>query len=313
MSWSAELLLLIGLLFPVTAPAQTRITTTRPAMGTPWHITCYATDTLLAHRAIDSAFARIEVVEQSMSEYRPDSEIRTVSQLPSRQFHLISSDLYRVLAFSRELYQHSEGAFDVTIGQLTKQWRRAIRQQLFPTDPGQGAGSQVRGIPYRLHPVRGLRLAHDSLHLDLGGVAKGYGLDAAGDVLRSFGIDAYLIDGGGDLLLGDAPPNRAGWTIALPDGRIDTANVAIASSGPSYRYLLHNGRHYSHLVAPRTGLGVTHGQTIVVLAPTGMVADGLASALSVRATGRARLARRYAGVSFRVSKPTSVVESAENP
>ena len=314
-SWSAKLLLAVGLLVPVTAPAQTRITTTRPAMGTPWQISCYATDTLLAHRAIDSAFARIEAVEQSMSDYRPDSEIRTVSRLPARQFHPVSVDLYRVLTFSQELHRHSQGAFDVTIGWLTKRWRRAIRQQEFPTDGTQeGAGPQVQRMPYRLDPTRGLWLAHDSLHFDLGGVAKGYGLDMAGEVLRSFGIYCFLIDGGGDLLLGDAPPGCEGWTIALPYDHLDTANVAIASSGSSYRYLLHDGLRYSHLLDPRTGVGVTHDETITVLAPTGMVADGLASALSIRTTGRARLARRYPAASYRVSGATvSTVDSRKSP
>ncbi|WP_420459732.1 FAD:protein FMN transferase [Neolewinella sp.] len=301
MSWSAEWLLSVGLLLPLTAPAQTRITSTRPAMGTPWQISCYTTDTLLAHRAIDSAFARIEAVEQSMSDYRPDSEIRTVSRLPSRQFHLVSADLYRVLTFSRELHRYSQGAFDVTIGQLTKRWRRAIRQQVFPTEVTQGARPQVQGITYRLHPTRGLWLAHDSLHFDLGGVAKGYALDVAGEVLGSFGIHCFLIDGGGDLLLGDAPPDRDGWTIALPDGHLDTANVAIASSGPSYRYLLHDGLRYSHLLDPRTGVGVTHSETVTVFAPTGMLADGLASALSVRIASRVQLMKHYPRMNYIVT------------
>ncbi len=318
-SWSAELLTLIALHLPLIALAQTRVTTTRPAMGTPWRITCYATDTLLAHRAIDSAFARIEAVEQSMSDYRPTSEIRTVSRLSARQFHPISSDLYRVLAFSQKLHRHSQGAFDVTIGQLTKRWRRAIRQQAFPTDVTQGVAStgvrvirgreakfkpdvsQVQGTSYRLHPARGLWLAHDSLYFDLGGVAKGYGLDVAGEVLRAFGIQSYLIDGGGDLLLGDAPPGHGGWTIALPAGKVDTAGVAIASSGPSYRHLLHDGIRYSHLVDPRTGLGVSHGETVTVLAPSGMVADAIASALSIRTDGRARLLKRYPKVTYTVT------------
>ena len=313
--WSAEVLLVVGLLLPIAAPAQTRITSTRPAMGTPWQISCYATDTLLAHRAIDSAFARIEAVEQSMSDYRPDSEIRTVSRLPARQFHPVSVDLYRVLTFSQELHRHSQGAFDVTIGRLTKRWRRAIRQQEFPTDGTQeGAGPQVQRMPYRLDPTRGLRLAHDSLHFDLGGVAKGYALDVAGEVLRTFGIESYLIDGGGDLLLGEPPPEQEGWTVALPNGRIDTANVAIASSGPSYRYLLHDGVRYSHLLDPRTGLGVTHDEIVTVFAPTGMVADGLASALSVLTSGRARLVRRYTALSYRVDRSSvSTADSREEP
>ena len=302
-SWSADLLLLfIVALLPATALAQFYTTVTRPAMGTPWRITLCTTDTLLAHRAIDSAFLRIEQVEQSMSDYRTDSEINTLSRLPAHRYHPISADLYRVLAFSQQLHRDSRGAFDVTIGRLTKRWRRALRQQSFPTNITQRAGPRVRRMPYRLHPSKGVWLAHDSLAFDLGGVAKGCGLDAAGEALKACGIDAFLIDGGGDLLLGEPPPGLSGWTVALPSGTIDTAGVAIASSGASYRYLLHAGQRYSHIIDPRTGLGVTHGETVTVMAPTGMGADGLASALSVLATRRQALARKYAGLTFLISQ-----------
>ncbi|CAH1001829.1 FAD:protein FMN transferase [Neolewinella maritima] len=268
-------------------------------MGTPWRITVYAVDTFVAHRAIDSAYARIERVEQSMSDYRPDSEINRLASLPARQWYPVSTDLYTVLRFSEQLHMHSDGAFDVTIGTLTKRWRRAIRQQHFPENAIRGARTPVRS-DYHLGRSGQSMLMSDSILFDLGGVAKGYALDVAGDVLRDFGIDCFLIDGGGDLLLGSAPPDRAGWTVALPSGPLDTTDVAIATSGPDYRYLLHEGVRYSHLLDPRTGLGVTHGQTVTVFAPTGMVADGLASALSVRTTARSALIQLFPATTYRV-------------
>lgn len=258
-------------------------------MGTPWHLTLYTTDSLTAIRAVDSVFARIEVIEQCMSDYRPGSEIDRVVQLPARRFHPISEDLYRVLTTSIGLARHSDGTFDPTIGPLTKLWRRAIRQQKFPSASDiSRARSQVQWKSVRLSRSRGIRLARDSMQFDLGGIAKGYALDAAAEVLRYHGITRFLIDGGGDLLLGEAPPGRPDWKITTPAGPVDTADVAIASSGTAYRYLIHEGQHYGHIVDPRTGLGTTRTHAVTVIHAQATLADGIASTLSLMPENRWR-------------------------
>ena len=269
--------------------AQGTFTHSQPAMGTPWHLTLYTSDTLTANRAIDSVFARIEAIEQYMSDYRPGSEINRVVQLPARHFHPISEDLYRVLTTSLGLAKHSDSAFDPTIGPLSKLWRRAIRQQEFPSASDiSRARSRVQWKSVRLSRSRGIRLARDSMQLDLGGIAKGYALDAAAEVLRYYGINRFLIDGGGDLLLGEAPPGRRGWRIVTPAGPVDTASVAIASSGTAYRYLLHEGQRYGHIVDPRTGLGTTRTQPVTVMHKRATLADGIASTLSLMVENRWR-------------------------
>ncbi len=263
-------------------------------MGTPWSITVYARDTLRAFQLLHSAYARVEELEQSTSDYRGDSEINRLVRLAPGQWRSVSTDLFRVLAYSRRLARHSGGAFDPTVGPLSKLWRRAIRHQRFP-DPGaiREARSRVRWKSLRLRRPNRVRLRRDGMQLDLGGVAKGFALDAAGKVLRDAGLPAYLIDGGGDLLLGTPPPGRRGWTVMTPTGPVDTARVAIATSGSNYRYLEHRGVRYGHLIDPRSGRGVTHQVMVTVFAPTALVADGLASALSIRQKGHERLLHRY--------------------
>ena len=251
-------------------------------MGTPWSVTVYAADTALARRTIDSAYARIEEIEQSMSDYRSDSEINRLSRLPVRRWHPASEDLVHVLGFSVELARWSDGAFDPTVGPLSRLWRRAFRRQSFPeADRIAAARARVDHRRVKVHPVGGIKFRRDSVRLDLGGIAKGYALDAAARVLESRGLRTFLIDGGGDLLLGDPPPGKSGWRVALPSGPIDTCRVAIATSGSRYRYLEHDGNRYSHLIDPRTGLGIIDPCSVTVMASTGMEADGLASAASV--------------------------------
>ena len=298
--------LLYLLVFGLSLTAQLRrFTISRPAMGTPWQLTLYTTDSLAARQLAERVFARVEAVEQSMSDYRSDSEINQLVRLPPRRYHRVSEDLYRVLDVSLQLARRSGGAFDPTVGPLSKLWRRAIRHQAFPTqDQLAEARTRVQWKSVRLRSGSRVRLARDGLQLDLGGIAKGYALDASGEVLRQLGCGRFLIDGGGDLLLGDAPPGRDGWRIATPAGPVDTSRVAVATSGSNYRYVAFEGQHFGHIVDPRTGLGVTHQRTVTVMAPTAVVADGLASTLSVLTGGQSKLLRSYPRARL-LTKPAS--------
>jgi len=138
--------------------------------------------------------------------------------------------------------------------------------------------------------ARTARLTAPRMRLDLGGIAKGYAADEALKVLRTLGLGAALINAGGDVTTGDAPPATDGWAIALrPQGVEPTAdtgplllaNASVATSGDIFRYVEINGTRYSHIVDPKTGLGLTTRVGVSVVAPDGTTADALASAISV--------------------------------
>jgi thiamine biosynthesis lipoprotein len=145
------------------------------------------------------------------------------------------------------------------------------------------------------------------MRLDLGGIAKGYAADQALAVLRDRGIPRALVDAGGDLAIGDPPPDARGWRIAVatphstssppssptppPEDGAGTygaestvlllSNCGVATSGDAYQFVEFEGRRYSHIVDPRTGMGVVGASSVTVVAPDGMTADALASAVSV--------------------------------
>lgn len=251
-------------------------------MGTPWSLTVYAVDTVLARRAIERAFVRIDSLEQILSDYRADSELNRLVGRPPRHWYRSSKDLWQVLHFAHRLARKSRGAFDPTVGPLTRVWRRAFRRDEFP-DAGTIVRARAR-VQYRFLRLRRggeVWFSRDSMLIDLGGVGKGYALDAAAEVLREQGLTVYLIDGGGDLLLGAPPPGRGGWRVRTPFGTVDTANVAIATSGSAFRFLEHGGRRYSHLIDPRNGYGISDPRSVTVVAATGLVADGVASVASI--------------------------------
>ena len=127
------------------------------------------------------------------------------------------------------------------------------------------------------------------MKLDLGGIAKGYAVDEALAVLAAHGVDSALVDGGGDLRVSEAPPGETGWKIQLnhfdedpeSDPMISVTNCAVATSGDQFKYLEIDGQRYSHLIDPRTGLGLTTLRSVTVISDTATTADALASAVSI--------------------------------
>ena len=262
---------------------------TRPLMGTDFRIVAYYPDTFKLFEAVDKAFSRVAVLEKVFSDYDENSE---VSWLSNDRKGEVSHELWEVLNYSLEISKRSEGAFDVSVGALTKLWRKAFRQKEFPSEKDIAAAKKTVGYGAIKTNQRAnqVRLKKKGVRLDFGGIAKGYAVDQAMAWLKSYGIYVALVDGGGDMALGFAPPGKKGWEIDVPDQlsngelayqKTFLTNTAIATSGDTYRYLEHDGKRYSHIIDPRTGYGLTNRSVVTVTAPTCMAADAWATAASV--------------------------------
>ncbi len=262
-------------------------------MGTAFNIVLFAPDSSRAREAADAAYARIDTLNQHLSDYLAESELSLLSATAGTGQHVpLSHDLWTVLAAAQHLARESNGAFDVTVGPLTRLWRWAMRRgQLPPTDRLERAR---RAVGFRHLVLDSLTqtalLKQPDMQLDLGGIAKGYAVDEALAVLQAHGLSRALVDGGGDIRLGDPPPETLGWRIAIDVVQANgekmkehrlLANQAVATSGATYRFVEVEGVRYSHLLNPHTGIGMTDERMVTVIAPTGLEADALASALSI--------------------------------
>jgi thiamine biosynthesis lipoprotein len=131
---------------------------------------------------------------------------------------------------------------------------------------------------------RALIIKTPGVAFDFGAIAKGFILDQAADLLRSFGISQFMIRAGGEIVLGDAPPDEPGWFIGIDEGsgRIDTLlNIAIATSGDANQFVIVEGNRLSHLIDPAGGSPLTDQGVVTVTALTAAVADGAATAIRV--------------------------------
>lgn len=286
---------------------------TEPHMGTPFRMIIYADDSTKAATAARAAFVRIGELNQYMSDYLPDSELNQLSQKSGSIEKLrVSDDLWKVLLMARTFSRKTKGAFDITVGPLSKLWRRAMRKVSFPEQDKLEEATELVGYKYlrMYNRSQSIRLVKKGMKLDLGGIAKGFAVDEALGVLKQAGFSKSLVDGGGDISLGDAPPGEEGWKIEIPaysfpqDGKKDLIylkNCSIATSGDTYRYVELDGIRYSHIIDPRTGLGINRRRMLTVIAKKGMMADALASSLSVLGSmSETKLRRKFKDPTIRV-------------
>jgi thiamine biosynthesis lipoprotein len=262
-------------------------------MGVPFRVTLYAPTKAVANRAATAAFARIGKLDGILSDYNRESELMRLcrSAKPGRPVR-VSEELFTVLARAAVISNRSDGAFDVSVGPLVKLWRRARRRKRLPDPDDLTAAKRAVGYgAIRMDKKkRTVELLKTGMLLDLGGIAKGYAGDEALKALRKAGVSRVLIDGGGDIVVGDPPPGKPGWRIGvaklgaedgLPSRYFTLKNAAVATSGDAFQAVEIGGQRYSHIVDPKTGVGLTIRSSVTVVARDGMTADVLASAVSV--------------------------------
>jgi FAD:protein FMN transferase len=264
-------------------------------MGVPVRIRLYAADESLAQTAARAAYARIAALDQMMSDYRPDSELRSVEQ-GGAHWTVVSAELFAVVSLAVEIARASAGAFDPTIGPLVALWRQARNDRRRPERAAlEAARARVGWQHIDLDRARrAVRLRQPDMRLDLGGIAKGYILQEAVRTLRAHSISCALVEGGGDIVVGDAPPGRDGWQIEADGadaafraraGRL--TNRALSTSGHTAQFVEIDGVRYSHVIDPRTGLGLTNLIVARVIAEDAATADALSTALTVVGPDRA--------------------------
>jgi FAD:protein FMN transferase len=280
-------------------PALQRYTFTERHMGTQFRIVLYAPNEAIAREAAQAAFARVAELDGIMSDYRATSELMQLCQKAGGGPVPVSGDLFDILARSQQIAQLSGGAFDVTVGPVVRLWRRSRRSRRLP-DPQELARARklVGYDKIRLNPKeRTVQLTVEGMLLDLGAIAKGYAAEAALEVLRRYGLTRALVAASGDIAAGDPPPGSRGWKVGIapldnstgePSRYVRLNHAAVSTAGDTEQYVEIDGKRYSHIVDPHTGMGLTRHSSATVVARDGTTADGLDTAVSVLGAEKGR-------------------------
>jgi thiamine biosynthesis lipoprotein len=262
----------------------------RTVMGTFAELTAVAADSETARVALEAGYDRLEDVNRLMSDYVDDSEIGRLNRAPVGESVSLSPETLRCIELAMKVQRASGGAFDVTCRPLVQLWRGAAEAGQLPTDAEvahvlEAVGPDVLAIESQEHSAWRL---HEAAQVDLGGVAKGYGLDLAAEAMLAAGATSVLVNVGGDVrAVGQTAEGRP-WQVGVKHP-FDQALIrvvalrdeAVATSGLQQRYFEIDGRRYSHIVDPRTGRPAAQAPSVTVIAANGATADAWATALSV--------------------------------
>src|SRR5262245_7870295 len=293
MTRAISMLALVAVAVTARAGDAKRFEYEEPHMGTKFRIVLYAPDKETADRAAKAAFARVGELNRVMSDYIPDSELMKLCQKSAKEPAgpvKVSDELFFVLAKAREVSEFSDGAFDVTIGPVVRLWRQARKDRELP-DP-EVLNAALKRVGYK-HMVLDLKaktveLKVAGMQLDLGGIAKGYAADEGLKAIEKLGIASALVAASGDIAVSDAPPGKPGWRVDIAPLPGDNErrqllfkNAAVSTSGAAEQFVEIGGVRYSHVIDPRTGIGLTGRRSVTVVARRGIEADSLTKMASI--------------------------------
>jgi len=306
---------------------QKKYTFERPAMGSPFTITVVADDSLAAARAAAAAFRLTDTLNGILSDYVDSSEINRLSATSGQgRFITVSPPLFDILRRAQEAARLSKGCYDITIGPVVRLWRKARKTGIPPTREQIAAALLHTGYRY-LHldtANHSVWLEKPGMQLDVGGLGKGFVAQAALRRIGEMGFSVVMVNAGGKIVTGLAPGTSEkgvnglgagagpGWIIGInaPGEKerllptlLSLREMAVATSGDIYQYMEWRGRRYSHIIDPRTGIGLTRSRNVTAIAADGTTADWLATACSILTYRQAlRLVRHFPGAALLITE-----------
>jgi len=279
--------LLLAAVYPLALQAEWH---SRQAaiMGTKIAVQVWHEDEVIAQHAIDAVLGEFHRLDQALSPYIESSELSQVNLRAAHQPVVISPEFFDLLADSLNYSKLTQGAFDITFASVGYQYD--YRKGLKPSD--EAVARSLPLINYRLLKLDpnkySISFEREGVRIDLGGIAKGYAVDRAIEILRQSGIEHGLVTAGGDSrLLGDhmgrpwhigiqAPRNSKAMAAVLP-----LSDSAISTSGDYERYFEADGVRYHHIISPKTGRSAGELQSVTILGPNATRTDALSTSVFV--------------------------------
>jgi len=295
--------------------AQQKFVFEKPAMGSPFTISIFANDSTKAAEIATSAFHCADSLNAIFSDYIDSSELNRLNATSGQNRYMpVSEALFDILKYSLEAAKLSGGSYDISMGPVVKLWRKARKEKVLPNRDSLKIALSKIGYQYiHLNEVqKSVWLEKKGMLLDLGGLGKGYVAQAALNIIQSGGFKSAMVNAGGKIAIGEAPPGREGWRIGItvPEEKEELIphllllkNMSVATSGDIYQHLDINGKRYSHIIDPKTGLGITWQRNVTVIAKNGTISDWLATACSVLSEKKSfQLIKKFPGAALLISE-----------
>jgi thiamine biosynthesis lipoprotein len=302
----APVCLTLFLLAPATADAPPHVVVrSRKCMGTECEFKAFSADEALVDRAFARGFAEFDRIEALTTSWRPTSEVSRINEAAGKKPVKVSPDTLAILEKSAWVSGLTDGAFDVTVGVYKGLWK-------FDEDRD-GSLPEPKEVERRRELVswkdvvidrrkRTVMLRRPGQAINLGGIAKGYAVDAAVKAIRKAGLRDFIVKAGGDLFAAGRKGDRQ-WRVGIQDPRaphgqiifeLPVTDQAFNTSGDYERFIIRDGVRYHHILDARTGFPARAVRSVTLLAPDAFTADALDTALF--AVGAERAMKIAAGI-----------------
>ena len=244
-----------------------------------------------AEGAIAQGFAEISRIQEKMAWQNPNSDISRINNSAGGRPLNIGQEMFGFLERSLDLCYKTGGAFNIAVGPLSRLWDFDGETGFVPI--AEEIGRRLAWTDYKKIVLddknRSVALLYSGMSLDLGGIAKGYAVDRAVEVLKSSGISAGVVNAGGDMRLFGPKPADKLWHIGIQHPRktdevLATFRItdrAVVTSGDYERFFIKDEIRYHHILDPATGYPALGCRSVTVVADTAFLADAMATAVYV--------------------------------
>ena len=272
-------------------PAKS-FTATRLSMGSALTLTAWTSDETAAKSAFDDVFAEFARLEKLMSTWIADSDVSRINREAGVRAVPVSADVREVLSIARQMSEWTGGKFDVTFGALSGLWKFDHDQDNVIPDMAD-VRRRLPLIDYRAIQVDDAAgtvfIPRKGMSIHLGGIGKGYAVDRAANILRGRGLDAFVVQSGGDIYVAGLKDGKP-WRLAIQDPRgpanrtfaeLDLSDGTFSTSGDYERAFLKDGRRYHHILDPATGEPARGSRSVTIVSHRAVLADGLSTGVFI--------------------------------
>lgn len=261
-------------------------------MGNRFTITVVDDDAQWAEQQIDEAIAEVSRIENLLTTFSSDSQTNQINENAGIRPVSVDKEVFDIIQRSLRISALTDGAFDITYGSIDKRFWNFDKEMTSLPD-AETAKESVRLINYQNvvldaqnHTVF---LKEKGMRIGFGGIGKGYAAERAKQLLIKNGVKSGIVNAAGDLSTWGNQPNGKPWTIAIADpdtqnkafSYLNISGVAVATSGNYEKYVVIDGKKYSHTIDPKTGFPVSGIKSVTIICPNAELADAMATPITV--------------------------------
>jgi thiamine biosynthesis lipoprotein len=261
-------------------------------MGNHFQISAVAEEEAWAHACIDAGILEIQRIEKLLTTFSEESETALINRNAGVKPVTVSKETFNIIERSIRISRITQGAFDITYGSVDKRlWNFDTNLHSLPDK--ETAKKMARLIDYRNIMMDDLNctvmLKKPGMRIGFGGIGKGYAAERAKMVMKEMGVLSGVVNAAGDMTAWGLQPNGKQWTIGIADPNskdrifsyMNITDMAVATSGNYEKYIIIDGRKYSHTINPKTGLPIRGIKSVTIICQNAEVADAMATPVMI--------------------------------